>query len=180
MSSRASRLRRTPSFSSSSSSSSSSNAAAGGGEERLLERVGAVAGLQLVGGLEREQPAAVEDADPVGERLRLGQVVRAEQDRRVVPGADLADEVLHLALRARVEPGRRLVEQEQHRAGEQRPRERDLLLHPAREVLHRLVAPLVREADPLEDRGDLVARVGGRHAVEAGRVAEVLRRATSS
>ena len=73
-------------------------------------------------------------------------------------------------------PGRRLVEQEQHRRGQQRPRERDLLLHAAREVLHRLVAPVRREADLLEDLGDPVARLRRRHAVEAGRVGEVLRR----
>ena len=79
--------------------------------------VGRVAALQVVGRLEREQLAAVEDPDPVGERLGLVQVVRAEQDRGVVRAADLADEVLHLELRARVEARRRLV-QEQDSTGE--------------------------------------------------------------
>ena len=46
--------------------------------------VGAVAALELVDRLEAEQLAVVEDPDPVGERLGLGEVVRAEQDRRVV------------------------------------------------------------------------------------------------
>src|SRR5881397_3269811 len=47
-------------------------------------------------------------------------VVRAEEDRRVVRVADLADELLHLELRARVEAGRGLVQQQEHGRGEQR------------------------------------------------------------
>ena len=89
---------------------------------------------------------------------------------------DLADEVLHLELRARVEARRRLVEQEQDRLRQERACERDLLLHAAGEVLHRLAAPIRREADPLEDARDLVTRLVRRHPVEARRVREVLRR----
>ena len=148
--------------------------AAGRGEERLLERRRPVARHQLVDRLEREQLAAVEHADPVGERLRLGEVVRAEEDRRVVLRPHLPDELLHLELRPRVETGRRLVEQQQDRAREQRPRERDLLLHAPGQVLHRLGPPLLGEADPLEDARDLVLRVGRGHAVEPRCVAEVL------
>ena len=58
--------------------------APGGGEERLLERLDAEAPLHVLDRLEEEQPAAVEQPDAVGERLRLGHVVRAEEDRRVV------------------------------------------------------------------------------------------------
>ena len=54
--------------------------------------------------------------------------------------------------------------------------ERDLLLHASRETFHRLASPVGREADPLEDARDLVARLVGRHPVEARRVREVLRR----
>ena len=86
----------------------------------------------------------------------------------------LADELLHLELRARVEARRRLVEQEQHRRGQQRPRERDLLLHAAREVLHRLVAAVGREADAGQDPRDLHARLARPHAVVARRVVQVL------
>jgi hypothetical protein len=57
--------------------------------------------------------------------------VRAEEDRRIVRVADLADELLHLELRARVETRGRLVEQQEDGRREQRPRQRDLLLHPA-------------------------------------------------
>src|ERR1043166_2740562 len=48
------------------------------GEERLLEGRRAVARLQLVGRLEAEQVAVVEDPDAIGQRFGLGQVVRAE------------------------------------------------------------------------------------------------------
>src|SRR5439155_4299950 len=98
-------------------------AATGGGEERLLERPDAESPLHVLDRLEEEQLAAIEQPDPVGKRLGLGHVVRAEQDRRVVERAHLADEVLHLELRARVEARRRLVEQEQHRRGEEGTRE---------------------------------------------------------
>ena len=92
-------------------------------------------------------------------------------------GAHLADELLHLELRARVEARRRLVEQEQDRRGQQRAGERDLLLHAAGEVLHRLVAAVGREADALEDLGDRAhASRAARHAVEARGVAQVLDR----
>src|SRR6266550_2238831 len=67
-----------------------------GGEERLLQRLSAVAPLQLVGRLQAEQLAVVEDPDAVGEGFGLGQVVRAEQDGGVVLSPHLADELLHL------------------------------------------------------------------------------------
>ena len=88
---------------------------AGRGEERLLQCVGVVAALEIVGRLESQQPPAVEDADPLREHLCLGEVVCAKQDRRVVRRPDLADELLHLALRAWIETRCRLVEQEDHR-----------------------------------------------------------------
>src|ERR687897_2502532 len=53
-----------------------------GREERLLERLDAEALEDLGHGLEEEQLAPVEDADSVRQRLRLGEVVRAEEDRR--------------------------------------------------------------------------------------------------
>jgi hypothetical protein len=90
--------------------------------------------------------------------------------------ADLADEVLYLELRARVEAGRGLVEEEQDRLRQERAGERDLLLHPAREVLHRLVPSGGREADALENPWDLVTGLSGREPVEPGRVGEVLGR----
>jgi hypothetical protein len=76
----------------------------------------------------------------------------------------------------RIEPGRRLVEEQEYGRREQRARKRDLLLHPARQVFHRLAASVGREADSLEDRGDQIAGLSCGHAVVARRVAEVLGR----
>ena len=45
--------------------------------------------------------------------------------------AQIEDETLHVFLGTRIEAGCRLVEQEQDGRGEQRPRDRHLLLHPA-------------------------------------------------
>ena len=132
--------------------------------------------LSSSAGSQAEQLAAVEDPDPVRKRLRLREIVGAEEDRRLVRLPDLADELLHLELRARVEACRRLVEEQKHWRRQQRARERDLLLHAARQVLHRLGPPLGREADAIEDARDLAARLSRRHSVVARRVAEVLRR----
>jgi hypothetical protein len=54
----------------------------------------------------------VQDPNAPGQRLGFGKVVRAQQDRRIALRAQLLDERLHLALGARVKPGRRFVEQQ--------------------------------------------------------------------
>src|SRR5215211_9541146 len=83
-------------------------------EERVLEGLGLVALLELVGWRERDQLAAVEDALTLRQDLRLAHVMGAEQDRRIVRLPDLSDGVLHLELRAGVEARRRLVEEQHH------------------------------------------------------------------
>jgi len=45
--------------------------------------------------------------------------------------ANVLDELLNLELRARVEPGRRLVQQQQYRRGQEGSGDRDLLLRSA-------------------------------------------------
>ena len=47
----------------------------------------------------------------------------------------LGDQVEHLGLDRRVEPGRRLVEDQQRRVLRERHRDHDALLHPARELM---------------------------------------------
>jgi hypothetical protein len=118
----------------------------------------------------------VEDPGAVRQRLGFIQIVGAQEDGRVVRAADLADEVLHLELGARIEPGRRLVEEQEDGRRQERTRERDLLLHAAREILHRLALAVDWETDVLEDLGDARARRPRSHSVEPGGVAQVLRR----
>ena len=97
----------------------------------------------------------MQDADPIGESRGLVEVVRSEKDRRVVLVPQIADERLHLPFAADVETRRRLVEEQQHRRGQESARDGDLLLHPARELLERLVQPALRDAEPAQDRPDL-------------------------
>src|SRR5262245_9917014 len=132
--------------------------------------------LERIGCLEGDQLAAIDDPHPVGECVSLGHVVRTEQDRRVVYDADLADKLLDLELGARIEAGRRLVEQKQDRRRQQSTGKRDLLLHAAGQVLHRLASAVGRKPDAAKDPRNLVAGLTSRYPIEAGRVAEVLSR----
>src|ERR687883_1715241 len=56
--------------------------------------------------------AASDDNDPVGQELRLLEVVRREEDR-LAELAQAGDDVPRAAPRDRVEPGRRLVEEDE-------------------------------------------------------------------
>ena len=76
--------------------------------------------------VEREQLAVIHDPDPVGERGRLVHVVR-RQDERDAAVAQLAQAVPHEQPRGRVEPGRRLVEEQHLRRVHQRPRDHHAL-----------------------------------------------------
>src|SRR5439155_235273 len=83
----------------------------------------------------RYEAALMQDPDPVGEPRGFVEIVRGEQDRGVMRVTKIAHERLHLALASDVESRRGLVEEEQHRRGQERPRDRDLLLHAARTVV---------------------------------------------
>ena len=67
---------------------------------------------QRGGRVERDDPARVDDRDPVAEPLGLVEVVRREQDRHPVAVAQAGDHVEQLVADARVEPDGRLVEEE--------------------------------------------------------------------
>ena len=60
-----------------------------------------------------DQPAAGDDPHPVGQRLRLVEVVRREQHRGAQVVAQRPDQRPELPPRLRVEAGRRLVEEQQ-------------------------------------------------------------------
>src|SRR5205814_6661960 len=77
-----------------------------------------------------DDTAAGEDGDRAAQALRLGQVVRREDDRRVVRLTELLDERLDVELRTWIETGRRLVEEEERGTRQECTSDRDLLLHP--------------------------------------------------
>ena len=89
--------------------------APGGREECLLEGLDAEAPLHVVDRLEEEQPPR--SSSPTRSASASASFMSWVQSRIVAScaRADLADERLHLELRARIETRGRLVEQEQHR-----------------------------------------------------------------
>ena len=111
-------------------------------EGQGLQRVGerrTLAG-QLDDHLPLEQPpqrfrlvdghqTGVEQGDAVAEALGLVQVVGAEQNRAPLAAQPL-DQPPHVAGRLRVQGRRGLVEEQQLRLGQQRPRQGQALLHP--------------------------------------------------
>ena len=77
-----------------------------------VQRAGADRGLELRRGALGDDPAVVDDGDAVGELVGLLEVLRAEQHRGAL-GDERPDDLPHLVAGARVEPGRRLVEEHQ-------------------------------------------------------------------
>ena len=101
-----------------------------------------------------DDPPAVDDPDPVGEDVGFFEVLRGEEDRDAVLLREAGDLDPERVPALRVEPGRRLVEEEDRRPVEEREREVEPPLHPARVRPHLPVGRL-RQPDSLEQ---LVAR----------------------
>jgi hypothetical protein len=118
----------------------------------------------------------VQDPDPVGQTLGLIEVVRRQQDGRVVLVAKITHERLHLTLAADVQTRCRLVEEQQGRSGQERARDRYLLLHSTRELLERLVDPVHVDTESPQDGERLSARLIRPDAIETRGVHEVLHR----
>ncbi len=124
-----------------------------------------------------DQTAGVQHADALAHLRDHGQVVADEQHARPEPGPQPGDQVEHLGLDRRVQPGGGLVQDQQLRLGRERHRDHDALLHPSRQLvrvpLHHaigvgdldraehleraLVRLVARRTADLEDLGDLPA-----------------------
>ena len=105
------------------------------------EGAGAHPVLEVVRGALGDEPAAVDDADLVGQAVGLLQVLRGQKDR----GAAVhqrADDVPHLLARARVQPGGGLIEEDQRRPGDQRDGQIQAAPHAAGVAAHLLAAGL--------------------------------------
>ena len=107
-----------------------------------------------------------------GSVLGLVHVGRRDDDREplVVEGVQ---DLPELAARHGVDARRRLVEEEEGRARQERRHERELLLHAARERAGEACAEAV-EADASEEVPRTPFSFGGRHGVQAGAQREVL------
>ncbi len=98
--------------------------------------------------------AAVDDPDPVGEAIGLLQVLGRQEDGHPLVVGEALDLLPEGAAALRVEAGRRLVEEEDPRAVDEREREIEAALHAAR-IAADLAIGRLGEADPLDQ---LVAR----------------------
>ena len=129
---------------------------------------------QRIGRVHGDQPLA-EYADPLAQPLRLVQVVGAEEDRAPLASQRL-DEVAHGLRGLRVERGRRLIEKHHRRLVEQRPRDRQLLLHPLAERA-RFTVPSIPQVEQPQILLDLPLHI--LHAVHVGEELQVVPRAQS-
>ena len=125
----------------------------------------------------RQHASVVHHQDAIAQRGSLVHVVRAEQHRHLALRAQHLEHGLHLFFRAGVEPCRWLVHQQERRSSQEAPRDRNLLLLSPRQLFHRLVERVQRQAQPLENSRDLLARTRRSAAVQARRVQHVFPRA---
>ena len=91
--------------------------------------------LELGEGAVGDDPTLVEDRDPVGELFGLVQILRREQHRRAVLG-EFLDGLPHLDARLGVEPGRRLVEEDDRRIPDEAHRDVEAAAHATRVCRH--------------------------------------------
>ena len=91
--------------------------------------------------------AGVHDPDPIAQRPDDPEVVGDQQDGGVGLGLERAHEVEHARLDGGVEPGRRLVEDEQLRVGGERDGDDDALLHPAGQLVRIALGDPLRVGD---------------------------------
>ena len=137
----------------------------------------AVAGPRLAAKLgERAlvgDPARADDRDAVAELLDLGEQVARQQNGDALAG-EVADEPAHVAHPGRVEPGRRLVEQQQARPAQKRGGDAEPLAHPVR-VAADPVAGAVGELDDLEHLVDARFESPPSSAAQSSRFARPLR-----
>ena len=115
---------------------------------------------------------AVDDRDPIAERVRLEHVVRREQDRLPRVG-ECRDRRSQLAGADRIEADRGLVEEHHRRVVQQAASDVQALLHPPRVALGPLVlAPI--EPDELDQLLDPCLLFTRGDPVELGEVAQVV------
>jgi len=101
--------------------------------------------------------------ESVAQLIRLFEVLRGQKDRRPEV-VDAPEVVPQPVARLRIQPGRRLVQEDQRRSVNQRGRGVEAFLHAAGELFGALVCD-VREIDEIEQFSDAVGPLATRHAV---------------
>ena len=145
---------------------------AGVARDELDRRLGDLR-LQRGGRALGDDRAAIDDPDAVGQHVGLLEVLRRQEDGRALLTRQARDLVPQRGARLHVEAGRRLVEEEDARAVQQRQREVQPALHAAR-VGRRPAIGGVGEADALEQLVAAAAALGARDALQPALQAHVL------
>ena len=138
-----------------------------------VHRVAAQPRFQLGRGPLDDDLALRDDGEPVGQLVGFLEVVRGEEDRQRLCLREPRNLVPHRDARLRVEPRRRLVEEEHARAVHQAERDVEAAAHPARVVLDDAVGG-VRDADELEQLGGARSEVAPAHPLDAALQHQVL------
>ena len=128
--------------------------------------------LELVGGALRDEPAVVEEGDPVSQPVGLLEVLGGEEDRHA-GGDQAANDLPHGAARARIEASGGLVQENDTRVADKRHRQIQLALHPAGVGARRLSGS-VDQVEPVQQVGSLAATLGPVQVIEVGHEQEVL------
>ena len=139
-----------------------------------MDRVTAQLALELIGRALGDHLAAVDDRQPRGELVGLLQVVgRQQHGLAAAQRASARDLLPHLGADLGVEPGRRLVEEQHLRVVDERHRDVQPPLHPAR-VAARDPVGRVRQPEALEQLAARRSSAPPAHAVELTLEPEVL------
>ena len=128
--------------------------------------------LELVRGAAGDDLPVVDDRDRVGQLVGLLEVLGRQQEGRALAD-EAADDVPHAEPAARVEPGRRLVEEQEPRSADQRAPEVQPAAHPARVGLDDAIAG-VGEVELLEELVGAAPGLGRRQLVEPAEHPQVL------
>src|SRR5215207_3892048 len=134
--------------------------------------VAADAGLQFVRSALCGDAAVIEHGDAISEPVGLLEVLGGEEDGRAV-GCERADDAPELLATARVEAGRRLVEEEHRNRDDEAEREVEATAHAAR-VGADPSGRGIRELEALEELGHPPARFAAAEPREAAEHHEVL------
>ena len=124
------RRRRGSSPAARSASAAAASAARRGSATRTASTSSPTVALSSRGRALGDDPPVVDDGDPLREAVGLVEVLRREQDGRAL-AAQLVDRAPELLPRARVQPGRGLVEQDHRRAADQARAEVEPAAHAA-------------------------------------------------
>ncbi len=137
-----------------------------------LDPLAADLALELVCCAAGDDLAGIDHGDLVGQLVGLLEILGREQQRRALAHL-VADDLPHAEAAAGVEPGRRLVEEEQLRPADQRAREVEAPSHAARVRLRDPVGGAF-EVERSQQLGCTLLGVGRAELVEAAEHPEVL------